>query len=138
MNLTPIQKLDLVLGILAEDTENTSVYKIVLKSGEKISADNTVLVLKKLVNDNYVNDISGDVWSPLAPNNQNSYSITFEGLLFHQQGGYSGQEKKDKLKIRKDNANIIAVAVGAGLAGLYGLFEMAQWFFHHFHWHLPF
>ena len=138
MKVSPIQKLDHVLGILAEGTSNTSVAKIVLKSKEKISGTDTLFVLDKLVKDGYVNHLGGNLPANVTINTALSYSITFEGLVFHQQGGYTAENQNNKRKAKREKVYIIAVGVGTALAGVYGFFEIARWIFHHFHWQLPF
>ncbi|HEY5328108.1 MAG TPA: hypothetical protein VIJ27_13985 [Mucilaginibacter sp.] len=138
MNLTPIKKLDLVLGIVAEETNNTSIATIVLKGKEKVSGSDVHFVLDKLVEDKYVHFIGGPLPANVTENTAFSYSITFNGLVFHQQGGYSREHKNRRAKARKDAAYTIVVAVGTFLAGLYTLFEIVKWVFHHFHRHLPF
>jgi len=137
MKLSPIQKLDKILEILAEDTNNISIAHIVNEAKGKNSGADAQFVLTKLVKDKYAHHLEANI-SNVTSYTALSYSITFEGLVFHQQGGYAKQDENNKRKAKKERLNILAVSIGTVFAGLYGLFEITKWFFHHFHWHLPF
>ena len=125
MNITPIQKLDLVLGIVTQtpDYNSISIVEIVHKAKSEIKASDVELVLNKLIEDKYVKffDVQTATTSPYTSRN---YSITFSGLVFHEQGGYTTENKNKKWKTRKDAVYTIAVAIGTFLAGVYSLIEI--------------
>jgi len=121
MKLSPIQKLDKVLKILSENTSNTFILFIVDKSNAKISGADATLVLGKLEKDGYVKYFDGNAagttfYSALG------YSITFEGLVFYQQGGY---ERKLSIGVLNENRlwrNDTLLIRGTWFAGIAAIF----------------
>ena len=66
------------------------------------------------------------------------YGLTVSGRVFIEKGGYKQELNNEKRKALKDQIYIYAVGAGTVLAGLYGLFEMLKWLYHHEGWQLPF
>lgn len=84
-----------------------------------LSHQEIIRPLKKLQNDGFIEDGYHDFY------------ITYDGYLFH---GYEAQAKYDKSINRNNQIRSFALAWGTALAGIYGLFEILKWAFHHFHW----
>ncbi|MDP4217934.1 MAG: hypothetical protein Q8927_17155 [Bacteroidota bacterium] len=91
--LTPTQKLDVALSILAE--KNPSFYKefsAIAMQMEGISLVDTQLVLEKLIKDGFAeqqpNRLETD---PL----KRKFCITFEGKLHLQRNGYEGESNRE-------------------------------------------
>ncbi len=59
-------------------------------------------------------------------------NITFEGGLFYESGGYAQQLKDVKSKRFRQSLSNIIVAFGAGLAGLYALWQIYIGILNHF------
>jgi hypothetical protein len=78
-------------------------------------------ILIKLMEDKYIFRFDGN------------YALTVAGRMFIEQGGYKQQLENEKRKAIKEVVYIYAVGIGTALAGLYGLFEMSRWVYHHFH-----
>jgi|SRR5471030_1337930 len=135
MNLSPLQKLDKILGILIISKEKrASMVQILLDANDEITYNDFDIVTTKLIKDGYIERPYGFS----NPESHTIYSLTFEGLIFYQKGGYIYYSKNEKRKNIKDTIYIWAVAIGTSLAGIYGLFEILKWVAHHFHLHLPF
>jgi len=66
------------------------------------------------------------------------YTLTVTGRMFFEKGGFRQQLIDEKRKARVEVVYIWAVGVGTVLAGIYGLFEMLKWLFHHEAWKLFF
>ncbi len=131
----PFQELDDVLIILATSTSQQSFGLPELSERDnlpKYSLNSIKPIVQKLIKDGYIQQ-EGD-----------AYSITFEGKLFVQKGGYTQQAKNDSAEsIRLDkidiaqknfryiqNGLLILVAVGTLAAGAYYVIEIGK----HFHW----
>ena len=129
MGLSPLQKLDRVIGILANSGGNQkSKAQIIFEANDEITYVDIEMLFNKLIKDGYAEKPYGDS----NPLNQTIYVLTFEGLIFYQKGGYKKEEKIIKLRLLKDEVYTYSVAIGTGLAGLYALFEMLKWVYHHF------
>ena len=124
--LTPIQKLDTVLGILNSNSKRgagLTLFEVEEFLPEITEIDELARVLYKLEKDNFVKirDIT------IVPGTVKRYfMITFEGKLFWQQNGYDQQEKDSRTKRNRDTAFALSVGIGTALAGLYGLFEIIK------------
>ena len=57
--------------------------------------------------------------------------ITFEGILFYNNGGYAQQEKAKIWATNKDTAYTLAVGIGTALAGLYAFAQIIKWLIEH-------
>ncbi len=85
----------------------------------KLSESEIKRFLNQLKNDEYI-----FLW-------EDYYIITIKGILFN---GYKKQSKASRtIRCVLIFQNWI-LAAGTGLAGLYGLFEILKWFYHHFEW----
>ena len=135
--LTAIEKLDRILFLFPLD-ENESLFKVLKNIQTKyptIDIRLLVEIFQKLEDDKYIRkDYSKFKKGRFGRwQEQEHYSLTFEGELFKNSGGYCQQFKNEKRKAAKDKAYITAVGIGTALAGLYGFFEIAKWVYHHFH-----
>jgi hypothetical protein len=59
-----------------------------------------------------------------------NFRITFEGILFE---GYEDKLKKEHISNRNKSVQTILLIGGTLAAGLYGIFEVLKWLFHHMH-----
>lgn len=134
MNLSPIQKLDLILEILNHNNGVTSLLEISNGVKNEIPHEEIDILLLKLSKDDYIEKPYGD-GNPIV---KTYYRLTLDGQIFYQNGGYKQEKKIAKIRLLKDEVYTYSVAVGTLLAGLYALFEILKWFANHFHLHLPF
>ncbi len=92
-NLTPIEKLDEVLKIIAsveltDGSIRTEFISIKLNQiGIKINVSELERIIDKLVKDDYA-DFEDKVPSPNTPFSLPHYFITFDGFLLLENGGY--------------------------------------------------
>ena len=124
------QKLDIILDCLREHNEEIKYgglitllalsYKLDLR--ENVSQFKRMM--KKLEIDGYIMVDKVDI-----------YFITLDGYYFK---GYIQKHKQDNIKYNLSQFQSWTLSIGTGMAGLYGLFEIAKWFYHHNGWHLPF
>lgn len=56
-------------------------------------------------------------------------TVTIKGLIFE---GYVNNSKSESMRFLLLQVSTWMTAVGTGLAGVYGLFEMVKWAYHHF------
>jgi hypothetical protein len=134
MKLSSLQKLDKILEILKKNKEHRVRMKEIIHSNKEITYDNFDMIINKLMKDGYV-DRPYDFSNPLS---DTFYSLTFEGLVFHDKGGYIEQERQLKISTCNKRIQNILLTYGTTFAGVYGIFEILKWFFHHEGWHLPF
>lgn len=133
--MEPIEKLDYVLEYL-KSVDKTQVLEANLvyfdinpQHGEDIlSKDECLMAVDKLIRDGYVVEKTSTMGIT-------AITISFEGSLFQ---GYKNQAKDLLTKRRLARFQSWTLAIGTGLAGLYGLFEITKWIFHHYHWTFPF
>jgi hypothetical protein len=113
--VTPIQRIDAVLDLLANDsmlkpfaTDDDILAALLtkypqLKENEGQTSE-LLRMLEKLQKDGYA-DVRKSFTEFVGHKFENPYTyfITFEGALFHQQGGYQGQLNRQNVeKIRAD------------------------------------
>lgn len=160
MKLTPIQKLDEVLKIIAPKDNNpaTSVYESNIISILKTSFDVTDAhaieisnqmpqILEKLIKDGYiVLDTKRIEGENLGKIGKKSYLITFEGEVFNEEGGYKQKyinendenirletlERFQKVNAHRMTCLTIVLVVSALVAAIYYLTEL-YWQYHWFH-----
>lgn len=86
--------------------------------------------LNKLRKDGYIAKVKKEVYDMDSDVSDfhDEYRITYDGLLFNQIGGYKDlrdrEDKKELLRLWER----IALAIGAVMAGSYGLFQMILYF----------
>jgi hypothetical protein len=136
----PTQELDKVLNfIISDDLAALTADTI----QEKANIDNikTLLeILGKLEKDGHIekNNAINKSISDTFGTYLFYYSSTFNGRLFSESGGYAMQNKKQKTLSRNEYIRTLLLTYGTALAGLYGVFEVLKWLFHHEGWHLFF
>ena len=98
----PIQKLDEVLNFLNKNHEHQHAV-ISVKEGLSIKLDESIIgmILDKIVRDGYAEMRNVPYEKPIIKGDtikisEYTYSITFEGQLFLQKGGY-GQQESDNI-----------------------------------------
>ena len=75
------------------------------------------MIFKKLINDGYISE------------ENNLYSITFEGKLFSKNGGYKKQIRNQSNQASLQFWQTWAIVIGTAAAGAYGLLEIGKWAF---------
>lgn len=96
MNLTPLQKLDKVLKILNDyhlEKINPNIAELLLKADDQITLSDSYLVLNKLIADKYTIAIHDESVNAIAMDKEVTYKITFDGLVFIEQGGYQIEQE---------------------------------------------
>jgi hypothetical protein len=132
--MTPIDMLDHVLSWFAKKSDEYNKFGTTVVSRpaftkndalKEMQKDNEVfrsaeflifadMVLDKIVSDGYIKYF------------EQLYSITFEGKLFHQTGGYSAEYKNESNRKFLRSLEKWLIVGGTVFAGLYGLFEMIK------------
>lgn len=125
-----IEDLDKVLRYLLADEEYAfkSLSDITHAfDRSKLTVADTVsikVMLEKLIKDDYIEALA---LSDISAENQlfgKRYKITFEGILFIQQDGYSGRAKSIALREISQTFAVWIAAIGTGVAGVYALVEI--------------
>jgi len=131
---SPIDSLDTVLNYFSRtQSQSMRCYQIwfdLEKEGLQLSEADVLLVIKKLAKDEFVSIIQVGA--------RNFYRITFEGLVFQQQGGYKQKLNKDTFLKRQEESNKRTqrilfwftgiVAVGTFIAAVYYVLEILKFF----------
>ena len=102
--MSPIEKIDSILTLLAQDAvlrpfakEDEIFASYLNKHPETIEStfEGSVVksILDKLTDDKHIKPVEFEIWSEHRglSHTITKYTITFEGSLFHQQGGYQAQ-----------------------------------------------
>jgi hypothetical protein len=133
MKLT--EQLDSMLNLLASNPNNpyyleTDLLKKMITSKDpfKDMIDKQI-ILKKLCADKYV---AIQKWVSEAMSiddkriEQQTYYITFEGRVFMENGGYTGEQRRKTRKQRLESVQTWAIAIGTGFAGIYAVVEIIK------------
>lgn len=84
------------------------------------------VILRKLVKDGYVDktlyvvDIEGKEFEP----SRDEFTINFDGLVFHEQGGYINQYNKERRAELTSTIINYTIAISGGIAAVYYLLEI--------------
>ena len=150
-----IKQIDGLLNYLYSDRGNSSFESILsglnaIEESKDIAGDELLRMLNKLIRDGFVHfeDIPAGYDDPFtkAPIKFRRYSISFDGKLFIEQGGYTQQairrnaesirvetlERFQKATADRMTYLTIILAAGALIAALYYLVEL-YWKYHWFH-----
>jgi hypothetical protein len=95
MPLSAVQKLDKVLKIL-NINQRMTIAEISAQPIINLTADDIILILQKLVKDNYVKRYQPGKYA--SPFTETTYKITFEGNVFIEQGGYVNEAEAKALE----------------------------------------
>lgn len=116
LNLSPIQQLDLVLDLFANKLEGGCYSKFdIQKFLWEISEVNIELIallpiLNRLIKDGNI-ELKEEKGPGIEPyfieTITTVYSITFDGEVFNQEGGYEEQVKRKDAKFKLDESRII-------------------------------
>ena len=133
---SPIDNLDTVLNYFATGVRNESmvftrqVYFDFKNEGSLISESALQVIINKLVKDEFV--------SLIHVYTEKSFKITFEGLVFHQQGGYKQKLVNDNfIKSQQDSNKKTQkilfwftgiVAIGTLISAIYYCIEIWRFF----------
>ena len=96
---SPIEQLDAILKVLYEYDKaqlGMSLASIIyhantIEEGKTLPFTVLQLVITKLIKDDYVKENVSKEFNTVSPLTDKNYFITFEGLVFHQQGGYANK-----------------------------------------------
>jgi hypothetical protein len=136
-NLSPIEKLDFLLDVLAKNFDknikaNTGV--LINQSKDKLTLPEIELILSKFRKDGYSTHQLNSDTSNMQPLTAVFYFITFEGLVFHQQGGYYNKLICDAQNEKRIIRNERRLIYGTWFAGFVGA---ALFFWQVFIWYFP-
>ena len=134
-NLSPIEKLDYVLNVLKDQTvflTRNQILNVLRQSGFTIAHHDLVRIMDRLINDGYVIEMKTDESGQQV---MSSCQISYYGYLFK---GYKAKERTARWHKLALDIRVWSLAVGTAMAGIYGLFEIVKWFFHHEGWHVYF
>lgn len=133
MKLTVYDKLDYVLNYIKElkheQTTDITILSYTINN-EYISTEEVFDIVNKLIKNGYVDEIN--------KNNIINIQINLEGRIFISTGGYNNQHKIDKYLKTLEKTKTILLVGGTASAGIYGIFEVLKWLFHHEGWRLLF
>ena len=135
--LKPIKELDFVFFFFKENDQEYEVH-VLLEELKKVELEIDILKLERIINklhkDEMIDCRKEDYFND--PNNVGYfYKISYNGYIFK---GYVTDACNSFWKNLRGRCQTLILVVGTGLAGLYGLFEMLKWLFHHEHWTLIF
>lgn len=128
-----LKELDTVLKILSNIPDYSVLNEYIKTEAVKIDKSlvysNVQLVLDKLVRDEYV-----ELNEPVGPYDGNNkskrrYQITFEGLVFIEQGGYNKQLEITNKDLTRSKYFNWAIAIGGGTATVYYGLEILHHYF---------
>ena len=134
-NLTAIEKLDALLTYFVSE-KSTKVSFSDLTSRFNATPGQIREILDRLLSDGYVREFTHT--HPMGTSEWETYSSTFDGRLFYDNGGYKHEAKVTASLNQNEYIRTLILTYGTALAGLYGLFEILKWLFHHEGWHIFF
>lgn len=118
----PIVELDKLLELFVQN-KNNSILSINFKQLDLEYFNPVIELCNKLVLDGYVLKEE----KIIMKSSYTQYSLTLNGRIFYQNGGYKAYFKNEKSKNRKQQIESILLTYGTALAGLYGLVEIMKW-----------
>jgi hypothetical protein len=129
-NLTAIEKIDCLLNYFYSEKSRQVIFSDI---SQHFKIDNGLVreILDRLINDGHVKEFKQQ--KPVNPE-YHTYSITFNGRIFKEAGGYKEDQKARNTLFRKKRIQNVLLTCGTVAAGLYGIFEIIKWIFHHEHW----
>lgn len=119
-----LKQLDDVLEFIDDGDRPSMSFLSIRTKFPNVLEIHIKLILNKLHKDEYVGKIDG-----MVPN----YWITYDGLMFLSFGGYTGQNRRNRMSNIRASVSEYALifgGIGAALAGLYYLGKMTQWIYH--------
>jgi|GEM_PF-5804757 hypothetical protein len=136
-NLTAIQKLGALLEYFIKE-KSTKVSFSDMTTRFNATPGQIREILDRLLSDGYVREFTHTQPTARGPNEWETYSSTFDGRLFYDNGGYKQESKVTASSNQNEYIRTLILTYGTALAGLYGLFEILKWLFHHEGWHIFF
>jgi hypothetical protein len=130
--MKPSEKLDSLLNLIATNNPYITEADIFKKLESKNHLNDFIesrIILKKLCADKY---IAIQMWESepeyieQPPNEFETYYLTFEGKVFIENGGYTGEQKKKARKQILEATQTWAIAIGTALAGIYAIVEIIK------------
>ena len=157
-SLTPLEKLDKVITYLNENLIRPVHTLAEIGEGlknEKAEIENSelLLILNKLKQDKFIEIENREIKYLTAPDTEEIitielyFSITFEGRLFNQEGGYTRKKEKEDVEInrlktleqneRRQAKGLvflqIIIAIGTAIASFYYILEILKDYSHKRH-----
>jgi len=126
MTYSSLKKLDNILEILAKNEDNSqklNVAKLVLITNYNLG--DVLFVLNKLIKDKFVITSSYEGLGEIMPFTNEMYSITFEGLVFYESGGYQTKIDLDKANEKRIIRNERLLVNGTWFAGIAAILLLA-------------
>lgn len=123
--LSPIDKLDSALNFICKSdfwiTGNPEkyIYDNYNNKHPGIVEPEFMKILDKLVKDGYLDKSIGQA-------NAYEYTLTFEGMVFNKERGYSRKYKKEATQRFLLSAEKVLIVFGVVAAGAYGLYELIK------------
>ena len=125
MNKKVLAKLDILVTLLQTQKHSIDFNKI-LEIEPTFDGKWLKMALYKLEEDKYAYELVNEDNKKLR-----FWSVTIEGSIFN---GYVKQFSSLRTNRRLHRIQNWTLSIGTGLAGLYGLFEIQKWSYHHFQW----
>jgi len=150
----PLEKLDRVITYLNENLVRpvhnlNEISEGLKKEGTETELSELLLILNKLNQDKFVAIENREIKHMTAPDIEEIitvelyFSITFDGRIFSQEGGYTRKKEKEDVEVyrlrtleqneRRQAKGLIVlqviIAIGTAIASLYYIMEMVKGFF---------
>jgi hypothetical protein len=124
-----LNTLDLILLEVKESSDNTPVdlESIIKQKFTSVSNRDGRAIIEKLIRDGLISTFVPHESPEFIKGRYYQY-ITFDGLLFIEDGGYSGKKRREEFNAKVLNRISWVVAFGALLSGLYYLIEILRLF----------
>lgn len=117
------------LHISSELKLSVILFELTEMGFNDIDSSELAMILEHLIDESYIKSIERTEQDTmnLPPQTTKFYKIIFKGKVFIENGGYTQKEKIVKREIFRQTLAIWITAIGTGLAGIYGLFEILKW-----------
>ncbi|MEJ7827581.1 MAG: hypothetical protein WKF91_05280 [Segetibacter sp.] len=131
--MTSLEKIDEILRLFLSNKKAGKLYlQISDISHPEINSLDIHPIINQLLKDGYL-----DTHTLKPPESMRefvsdtvSYYLSFMGEIFYEQGGYKNAEKRKTISANLQSLATWVIAIGTGLAGIYGLYEMIKSIFH--------
>ena len=132
---TLIQEIDTVLKLACDTSPNgisrIDIRKVLKGKDTDVSYGLIDEITNHLETKEYLHSFKQDVITPSLIKDIQHWTITFNGRLFHLQGGYKGEIKRNTNANRINNLVFVltaVIAVGTLISGIYYSLEIWRFF----------